>query len=328
MVACSSPALFWHRRLAALALFFGATVSCFGHPAFLTVPATPYDRQMVRVRPSLAAANKGPGAVSSLSINRWMSELRAIPYHYSGRWQTPAEVNFAQTADCKGKAVALYAQMRRNGAQNLRIVIGKHFIHNSVTHAWLEWDKPEGSFMLDPTFNETPVKTAELDPMSYLPFYAYDGAHKYRVANAGPIPQTTRVATGGTSHRYIPATTRTTFARPGLNGGGTPSLYSATPTQYLYPPRSTRDNQSAWSNARRLSSQIAGGFRRAAGPVVSPETQYLVSPHPIAAVSQKRATPGTRHLTSNVRKHSHAGRVAHHGHRATRSRVTRLASSK
>ena len=40
-------------------------------------------------------------------------------------WKTPNEIAHAPTADCKGKAVALYQRMRENGARNLRLVIGK-----------------------------------------------------------------------------------------------------------------------------------------------------------------------------------------------------------
>jgi hypothetical protein len=286
MAPCSSATLFWQRRAAAVALFFGlASGSCFGHPAYLTVPATPYDHQMLRVHPLLATPNKRPGSISLLSVNRWMIELRAMPYQYFPQWQTPAEVNLAQAADCKGKAVALYAEMRRNGAQNLRIVIGKHHIYNSVTHAWLEWERPEGSFLLDPTFNELPIKTSELNPRSYLPLYAYDGARKYRTASAGFLSPTARVATGYTTHRYISAATGTTFKRPGLTRIGSRPFSPAT-IQTLKTPRPTLDTQRAWSEARSLLSANARGIRRAGAPVVNPNTQYLVSAHRIAAASE------------------------------------------
>ena len=285
MAPCSSPVLFWQSRAAALALFFGvASGSCFGHPAYQTVPATPYDHQMLRVHPLLATPTKGPGSISLLSVNRWMIELRAMPYQYFPRWQTPAEVNLAQAADCKGKAVALYAQMRRNGAQNLRIVIGKHHIYNSVTHAWVEWERPEGSFLLDPTFNELPIKTTEVDPGSYLPLYAYDGARKYRTASAGFVAPTTRVATGYNNRRYIPTTTGTTLARARLTGVGSRRFSPAT-TQYVRTPRPALDTQRAWSNARRLSSPNARGLRQAGAPIVTPNMQYLASAHRIAAAS-------------------------------------------
>ncbi len=189
---------------------------------------------MIRVDPVLNATNtmKWPSSVSFLAVNQWMTELRAMPYHYSAHWQTPTEVSFAQASDCKGKAVTLYAQMRSGGAKNVRIVIGKHHLYDSATHAWLEWQTTGGSYTLDPTFNETPIKTTELDPMTYLALYAYDGFHKYRVSNAGFLPPTTRVATGKNYRFDASSTNATTFARPEFTGRGSGQFASAT-TQYL-----------------------------------------------------------------------------------------------
>jgi hypothetical protein len=253
-----------------------------------------------------------------------MAELHAMPYQYSPHWQTPTEVNLTQVADCKGKAVALYTEMRRNGAQNLRIVIGKHHLYNSVTHAWLEWDRPEGSFTLDPTFNETPIRTTELDPMSYLPFYAYDGARKYRVTNGGFLAPTTRVATGGSSHPYIPPTSATTLATPSLTGVGSRPLYPAA-TQYLNTSSLTLDSQRAWSHARSLSSRTTASSRqRGATTVMDTGTQYLVSAQgPIHPSSRKSTTLDRRRsVSSGLKRH-----VAHRGHRANRTRSTKLAAS-
>lgn len=225
MPSLALTAWFLRKRFLILALLVGAaSVSAFGQPVFFTVPKTPYDHQMVRVSVALAsrATMQKPSSISSLALNEWMTELRAIPYHYSKYWQTPAEVDDAEATDCKGKALALYAKMRGNGATNLRLVIGKHHIYDTVTHAWLEWENTAGSFVLDPTFNEAPVRTAELDPMIYLPIYAYDGVRKYRVSNAGFIAPTTRVASGVNSQGRLPLINPATPqfaspARPGLS---------------------------------------------------------------------------------------------------------------
>jgi hypothetical protein len=326
MAPGSSSALFWRRRIAALAVFFGVTsVSCFGHPAYLTVPATPYDHQMARVHPLLASAAKGPGSISLLSVNQWMTELHSMPYQYFHQWQTPAEVNLARAADCKGKALALYAQMRKNGAQNLRIVIGKHHINHSATHAWLEWDRPEGSLMLDPTFNELPIKTTELDPMTYLPLYAFDGARKYRAANADFFTPTTRVATGYSNQSSVSAATGTTFVRPRLTGIGSPAFSLAT-IQYVNRPRPTLDTQRSWSNARSLSAPTVAGVRRTGAPVVNPKTQYLFSAHPVAAASQKSMRLCIPHSTLTVAKHQARG-FTYREHRVIPSWSRDLASS-
>ncbi len=238
---------FLRRRLLLFALLIGTfAVSAFGQPVFFTVPKTPYDHQMVRVGFTLASrAPAGSTSISALALNQWMTDLRAIPYHYSKYWQTPAEVDDAEATDCKGKALALYAKMRRSGATNLWLVIGKHHIYDSVTHAWLEWETTAGTFLLDPTFNETPVRTAELDSMIYLPIYAYDGVRKYRVSNAGDFAPATRVASGlndrGRLPFVSPATSLSSFSGApvfaqgyGLAGRpSTPLVSLAKSTTYL-----------------------------------------------------------------------------------------------
>jgi hypothetical protein len=220
-----------------------------------------------------------------------MADLRAVPYRYSKHWQTPTEVNLEQAADCKGKAVALYAQMRRSGAKNVRIVIGKHHIYDLATHAWLEWETAAGSYMLDPTFNEMPVKATELDPMTYVPFFAYDGEYKYRVANGGLLAPTTRVAKGYSNHVSTPAAaTANTFAQPRLAAMQSRPV-SAETTQYL-------DTQHSWPNDQKIPVSNAARPGPAKAAMVHPKTQSLVSPHPIAATSQN--------LTRRVRRHSTA----------------------
>ena len=108
-------------------------------------------------------------------------------------------------------------RMRNNGANNVRVVIGKRHIYDSATHAWVEWKTAEGGYMLDPTFNETPVRTAEIYPMTYVPSYAYDGMHKYRVANVGfGIPSgesrdrlsQSRLRSGGPGGHFCPTGTQ------------------------------------------------------------------------------------------------------------------------
>jgi predicted transglutaminase-like cysteine proteinase len=112
--------------------------------------------------------------------------LRAIPYQYSSRWKTPAQVSSDPVADCKGKAILLYAIMRANGARHIRLVIGKHHIADQRTHAWLEWETTSGTYLLDPTFNKAVERVGNSDPARYIPHYAYNGARKYRATYYRP----------------------------------------------------------------------------------------------------------------------------------------------
>jgi predicted transglutaminase-like cysteine proteinase len=160
------------------------SIPCRAQTVFFAVRSTPYDRQMNRVSMVLRSNSLNRvgrvGPLSLMYVNEWLTNLRAIPYQYSKQWKTPAEVNSAMAGDCKGKAVMLYARMRANGATHVRFVIGKHHVSDLKTHAWLEWDTTNGTYLLDPTFNWAVTRADENDPMTYIAFYAYDGPRKYR----------------------------------------------------------------------------------------------------------------------------------------------------
>jgi hypothetical protein len=206
------------RALLLILLVASASISCFGEPVFQTVRTTPYDHQMVRVSVVLTVRGREqPGSLAPFAVNQLMMELRAIPYHYSRYWQTPNDVDLAQVGDCKGKALALYARMRNAGATNLCLIIGKHHIFDSATHAWLEWGTSAGIYVLDPTFEETPVKLSELDSMMYLPLYAYDGIHKYQASNVGSLSPSMRVASGISNQSRFPVISPATSATAGLS---------------------------------------------------------------------------------------------------------------
>ncbi len=163
-----------------------STASCFAAANFFSVDATPYDRQMTRIRPILLSGEKSAGLeqVSMALVNHWMGDLRDIPYGYHMEWRTPVEVQSRKPADCKGKAVALYQRMQSKGARNVRLVIGKRAPSSRMTHTWLLWETDNGTFVLDPTFNWMACRSEGLGSRSYVPLYAYAGQKKYRAAAA------------------------------------------------------------------------------------------------------------------------------------------------
>ena len=162
-------------------------VSCLAQPLFFTVASTPYDRQMSPISPVLnSPAGPPAGRTSLATLNQWMTSLRAIPYRYSLQWKTPAQVNSDIAADCKGKAILLYAILRANGATHVRFVIGKHHAADVRTHAWLEWDTTRGTFLLDPTFNRSVERVEDHEPTTYIPHFAYNGSQKYRASYYPP----------------------------------------------------------------------------------------------------------------------------------------------
>jgi len=161
--------------------------SALAQPLFFPVASTPYDRQMSSISPVLNSP-AGPSArqTSLATLNQWIASLRAIPYRYSTQWKTPAQVDSDIAADCKGKALLLYAILRANGATHVRFVIGKHHVADLRTHAWLEWDTTHGTLLLDPTFNSSVERVEEHDPATYVPHFAYNGSRKYRASYYPP----------------------------------------------------------------------------------------------------------------------------------------------
>jgi len=172
--------------LLGLTLFCLSCLSAFAQPLYVNVGSTPYDRQMARIRPVLSsAAARKAQSLSVALVNHWIGDLRAIPYGFSMEWKTPDEVQRSSFADCKGKAVALYEEMRSRGAQNIRLVIGKRAWTSRKTHAWLEWTTAGATYVLDPTINWSACRAEHFGAASYIPLYAYSGAQKFRAASSG-----------------------------------------------------------------------------------------------------------------------------------------------
>jgi hypothetical protein len=162
-----------------------SSISCFAHSLYFTVSSTPYDKQMTRIRPVLFCKSGGGRQNLSLAlVNHWIEDIRAIPYGFTPEWKTPAELESAVVADCKGKAVALYQRMQSHGAEHVHLVIGKRTSISRKTHAWLEWNTDGGTYVLDPTFNWAVCRADQLGNGAYIPFYAYAGNRKYRAAAA------------------------------------------------------------------------------------------------------------------------------------------------
>ena len=173
--------------LAAWAVF-GAS-DCLGDTTYAATSTTPFDRQMRPTLPILQTpSGRAAGDTSFATINRWILELRVVPYEYSLDWQTPAQLASAVVTDCKGKSALLYARMRTNGLSPVYFVIGKRRATDLATHAWVEWRTDRGTYVLDPTFSEVALPVRALQSATYIPRYAYDGFRKYRVRRSTARP--------------------------------------------------------------------------------------------------------------------------------------------
>jgi len=172
-----------------LAVIGLSCASCLGESLLLAVKSTPYDVQMSRIRSILSENRPARSDVSLAMVNSWIRDLRLIPYGFTKEWKTPAETQSGAPADCKAKAVALYQTMLENGANNLRLVIGRRSSTSRSTHAWLEWDSNSASYVLDPTINWRAYRTSDLGRRAYVPLYAFEGARKFRAAPATLVAQ-------------------------------------------------------------------------------------------------------------------------------------------
>lgn len=319
-VAIPSSLFQFVRQIILLVAPFVIASAAFTQTTFLPVPSTPYDRQMLRVQPfvSCKAGTLAHASAIPLPITVWMVELRAVPYHYSRHWQTPAELRLAQEGDCKAKSLALYAEMREGGAQNLRIVIGKRHIFDATTHSWVQWDTSDGSFVLDPTFNESPMRAALLDSSTYVAFYAFDGEHKYRAtnptltANASPIvkPQIQSAPTPATGS-YRPANTNMTPATKPLTL--TAPLTNAPATTSPIQPLCVRQQP------RSTSAVAPKSYVTAAPAAVTNSSSELytktasATASPVAAAPLLAKTPA--HKSSSSKPHTtHRRHHRHHAH--------------
>src|SRR2546430_8082674 len=75
------------------------SIPCAAQPIFFKVNSTPYDTQMTRVHAVLMSdSNYSAGQLSISTVNGWINELRAIPYAFSQKWKTPAEVESSADA--------------------------------------------------------------------------------------------------------------------------------------------------------------------------------------------------------------------------------------
>lgn len=172
---------FFFFLLAALGL---SCLTSFGQAIMVSVKATPYDRQMSRIKPILSETSPDKSSRISLGIvNHWIGDLRSIPYGFTREWKTPSETLSGAPADCKAKAVALYQEMKAHGATRIRLVIGKRAASSRCTHAWVEWETDNGTWVLDPTINWRAYQGSDVGRSCYIPYYAFDGSRKYRVAS-------------------------------------------------------------------------------------------------------------------------------------------------
>ena len=117
------------------------------------------------------------------SIEELFTVAKSFRYlHVSKKlWQTPEETEALGTGDCADKSVWLYAHLKQNGYQNVRLVIGKYRSIDTIFHVWVVYTDDQGkSYLLDPAIQKKVWEAACFEEGYYKAFYSYDGASRYR----------------------------------------------------------------------------------------------------------------------------------------------------
>ena len=126
---------------------------------------TPYDGKYEKVRKYLHEA---------FTTIRYVPEPDGQDY-----WQLPQETESLGTGDCEDFAIWLYAKLRHDGTDNLRMCIGKHTQASSTMHAWLLWFNRGQVYILDPSVTGDMLNARSVSARMYIPYYSYDGEKKW-----------------------------------------------------------------------------------------------------------------------------------------------------
>ena len=109
--------------------------------------------------------------------------IKAHLFHYASetksqteKWQSAEETTRLFSGDCADKAIWLYTHMRKNGYQNVSLVIGRYSPSSRVLHMWLTYEETPGeTLLLDPTMQRKPWKVSDFSKRYYKPVYMLSG---------------------------------------------------------------------------------------------------------------------------------------------------------
>jgi hypothetical protein len=184
--------------LSALALFAALTVTLFtpveseaggafqrGLPASAdwtgrAVSMTPFDLKLMGAG-FYEISDARPDA-TPLTVEQIFGKALTFQYQRdnSDQWQDPDATERMRTGDCEDMAVWLYRELKRNGYQRVRVMVGKFESGEKVHHVWVTLPASSGDdLILDPALQTRVWRRSALLPDLYVPSYSFDGARKY-----------------------------------------------------------------------------------------------------------------------------------------------------
>lgn len=151
----------------------------------IPIQGTPFDGKLVRVG-FFDIYTDSPALTQRSGLEELFAIARAFRYSGDRRgdhWQTPQETAQKRSGDCEDKAVWLYARLKQNGIENVRLVIGKYKSMDRSFHVWVQVADPDGSiFILDPAAQKRIWRSGDFSGGFYNALYSYDGKNRFKHA--------------------------------------------------------------------------------------------------------------------------------------------------
>lgn len=149
------------------------------------VQATPFDAKLASVgffnRPKTATEVRTDQPQSVQNLFLVARSFRYSPHAADDRWQTPKETSAKGSGNCADKAVWLYTQMKRDGYDNVRLVIGKYNSTDPLFHVWVTYADTAGDiYLLDPTLQRQPWGEGAFPEGVYKALYSFGDGNRYR----------------------------------------------------------------------------------------------------------------------------------------------------
>lgn len=146
------------------------------------IQATPYDHKMSQVG-LLASHFPVHQTESAESLFMKARSIRYVPDNRGmDYWQSPGETESRWAGDCEDKATWLYAQLKKNGYHNVRLVIGSYRSINKGYHVWVTFGDAQNNifYLLDPTAQKRIWPSADFSEGFYKALFSFDGITRYR----------------------------------------------------------------------------------------------------------------------------------------------------
>ena len=146
------------------------------------VPATPYDSRIAQAGLSSISSRVGNAQSSESLFDKAKSFRYLKDRHDRDYWQTPQETESSWTGDCEDKSLWLFAQLKMNGFNQARLVIGRLDGSSRGLHVWVALMDENGAplYILDPTLQKRIWKITDFSAGEYRPLYSFDGSNRYR----------------------------------------------------------------------------------------------------------------------------------------------------